>query len=454
MSKPIYIASLLFILVASSLAGCNIDWFETFYPYDETTYGAIIPSPREISSYPKAVSPLALTPTTTPTSLPTSALIANPPPVGQQGPCSACTSQGAPGSCVAWSFAYGLGSITANITNNWGINDAEHLVSPAFLYEFVLNEQQKACPIGTKGTDYLHYLVKYGAVSFATAPYTAECSVLNQVNLNDPPNAQFKIGSWSHISPTAHTLIKEHLAAGRPVAFAGHLYVGFGDLVGNDVFYGSGPFERKKSTGQLVAHGMMLIGYDDNIGDASKGLGAYRLQNSFGDAWGDAGRLWMSYGTFESSILSCFAADPLETPLPPLAELASVAPAAPAARITAAHQSVTDENGVTRVFLVFQHQFDAPVEIGDIAVTDPTGRIARHTYNTWHNNGYTHLSRTDGFQFLEGNYELKIKTTQLDGSTAEYTAQFPVAALPNSSLQQRSFRFGLLGGTEQRARLD
>jgi hypothetical protein len=65
---------------------------------------------------------------TTSATLPATTTIADPPPVGQQGPCSACTSQGAPGSCVAWFFACGLGSITANITNDWGINYADHLV--------------------------------------------------------------------------------------------------------------------------------------------------------------------------------------------------------------------------------------------------------------------------------------------------------------------------------------
>jgi len=454
MSKPIYAAGIILVIVLSSLTGCNLWWFDdAFYPYDDTINGAILPSPREIRAYPKAISPFAFTPTTN-TSQPASTQIANPPPVGQQGPCSACTSQGAPGSCIAWSFAYGLGSITADITQQWGINDASHLISPAFMYEYVLREQQGACPTGTKDANYLKYLVKYGAVSLTTAPYTAECSVLNQVNLDDPPNPQFKIGSWTYIHPTVRTLIKQHLAAGHPVAFSGHLYDGFGDLNGNDVYYGSGPFEINKTTGKLVGHGMLLIGYDDNIGDATKGLGAYRLQNSFGTFWGDAGRLWMSYGTFESSITACYTADPLESPLPALAELIPDAGTAPPARITQAHQWANDENGTTRVYLVVKHQFDAPVELSEITVTDPTGKMAHHTYNTWHNNGYTHLSRTDGFQFTAGNYELKIETTQLDGSTAKYSAQFPVAALPDSPLQQKPFRFGLTDGTGQRARLN
>lgn len=451
MSKLTYVAGIALLVVFSSLGGCNLWWFDdAAYPYDNELYGAILPSPREIRSFPKAISPLALAPSSD-ANQPASTQIAEPPPVGQQGPCSACTSQGAPGSCIAWSFGYGLGSITANIAQQWGINDANHLISPAFLYEYVLREQQLACPVGTKDVNYVNYLAKYGAVSLTTAPYVAECDELNQVNLDDPPNPKFRIGSWTYIHPTDRDLIKQHLAAGHPVAFSGHLYVGFGDLVGNDVYYGSGPFEVSKKTGKLVGHGMLLIGYDDNIGDQSKGLGAYRLQNSFGTFWGDAGRLWMSYDTFESSILACYTAEPLEAPQPAIAALTPDSPSAAAARITAAIQWDHVENGEPHVFLIFKHQFDAPVELGEIAVTDPSGKIARHTYNTWHNNGYTHLSRNDGFQFTAGDYQLAIKTTQLDGTTATYTAQISVPAIPGSPLRERPFRFGILGGNGERA---
>lgn len=432
------------------------------YPYDDTTYGALIPLPEEIKTFPKAInprsfpSPAGLTQAFSSPTLPPSALLSNTPPIGQQGPCSLCNGQGSPGSCIAWSFAYGLGSYTANVTQNWGINNPDNLISPAFIYEFVLNEQQKSCPSGTEGKLYLKYLAQNGAVSLTTAPYNANCADLNNTNLNDPPNADFRIGSWTYISPTDRDLIKQTLAAGQAVAFAGHLYEGFGELTGSDVYYGSGPFEKNKTTGKLVGHGMLLIGYDDTQGDPSQGLGAYRIQNSFGTSWGDSGYLWMSYGTFESSILATFTAVPLEAPLPAIATLTPdvTAVAAPARLVQAFQTSKVEADSTTRVYLVFRHQFDAPVEVGTVTVTDPSGTRAVHAYNVWHNNGYSHISRTDGAQFLAGTYQLSMTVRLLDESTVTYSGSVNVDALGSSALPAAAITGGVFGGTGEPASVE
>lgn len=457
MAQRIYLGVSAALITCVIISGCHVGWLcEAPYPFDDQLYGAILPSEREIKSYPKAISPRAFespaSPSALTSSMPAATQLSNTPPIGQQGPCSFCTSQGSPGSCVAWSYGYGMGSYTANLTQNWGINTTDHQNSPAFLYEFALHEESRTCPTGTMSISYLKYMVTYGGVSLATAPYTATCSALGDGDLGDQPDPRFKIGSWVHIDPKNRNLIKEHLAAGRAVAFVGHLYDGFGDLTGSAVFYGSGPFEVNKHTGMLVGHGMMLIGYDDNLGDASKGLGAYRIQNSFGTSWGDNGYLWMSYDTFENSILATASAEPLESVLPSIADLASTEPTAPPARLTKAFQWADIENdGSARVYLVLKHQFDAAVEIRTIALTDPSGATARHRYDVWHNNGYTHLSRTDGSQFLAGIYHVEIHAGLADGSETEYASDVNIDALPNSSLPAKKFVRGVLGGNGEPA---
>lgn len=461
MTQRIYLCVSVALIACVVVSGCHFHGLpQEPYPYDDQLYGAILPSQSEIDSYPKAISPRAFDPPAGPNLLlgasgpPDSAMLSNTPPIGQQGPCSACTSQGSPGSCISWSFAYGMGSYTVNLAQGWGLNDPAHLISPAFLYEYVLNLQNETCPTGTEAIHYLDYLAQNGAVTFATAPYIANCTDLNEINLNDPPDPTFKIGSWVYIKPTDRTLIKEHLAAGYAVAFAGHLYEGFGDLVGNDVYYGSGPFEVNHNTGKLVGHGMLLIGYDDSRGDPSKGLGAYRIQNSFGTSWGDDGYLWMSYDTFEKSILATYSAEPLSAPQPALADLAPSEPSAPHARLTRAFQWTKSEtDGTTRVYLVLRHQFDAPVEIRTIALTDPSGATARHRYHVWHNSGYTHVSRTDGFQFLPGTYQVVIHVELPDGTETDYTTDVNVSAAPSSSLPPKAFVSGIFGGNGQPARV-
>jgi len=460
MAQRIYLGISAALISCFIVSGCHVGWLcEEPYPFDDQLYGAILPSEREIRSYPRAISPRAFESPASPSSALTSALppstqLSNTPPIGQQGPCSFCTSQGSPGSCVAWSYGYGMGSYTANLTQNWGVDTTDHQNSPAFLYEFALREESRTCPTGTKAISYLKYMVTHGGVSLATAPYTPTCSALSDGDLGDQPDPGFKIGSWVHIDPTNRTLIKEHLAAGRAVAFVGHLYEGFGDLTGSAVFYGSGPFEVNKHTGMLVGHGMMLIGYDDNIGDPSKGLGAYRIQNSFGTSWGDNGYLWMSYETFEHSILASASAEPLEPPLPAIADLAPAEATAPAGRITRAFQwADVESDGGTRVYLVLKHQFDAAVEIRTIALTDPSGATARHRYDVWHNNGYTHISRTDGRQFLAGTYHVVFRTGLADGGETDYSTDVNIDALPGSSLPAAAIAPGVLGGNGQPARV-
>lgn len=409
--------------------------------------GAVLPTAEEFAAFPKSVHPQALT-TPAPTATPTSVLLSNTPPIGQQGPCSLCTSEGSPGSCISWSAAYGLGTYTVNQSQNWGVQDPAHQVSTAFMYAWVLNALGKTCPQGTSDPNYFNFLVKNGSVAASTVPYQANCNYLGSVNLGTLIDPDFRIGSWAAVSPQDRDLIKAHLAAGQAVAFAGHLYEGFGMLTGDDVYYGSGPFAVNKNTGQLVGHGMLVIGYDDNIGDPSQGLGAYRIQNSFGTDWGDEGYLWMSYGTFEASILSAFVAVPRAASISGIADLVPDSGSAPLGRIVSARQSERKTGNSSRVFLVFEHQFDEPVELGEITVTDPSGVVAKHSYDSWQRDGYSHLSRSDGKSFLSGNYLIEIQALLASGETAHYSGEVPLGPLA-PALPEAAFDAGIAGGNLQ-----
>ncbi|MFO1519075.1 MAG: C1 family peptidase [bacterium] len=418
-------------------------------------FGAILPTREQIAAFPKALPPEAVKETApAPIGPPSAVLLSNTPPVGQQGPCSLCSSQGSPGSCISWSGAYGLGTYTVNQSQNWGVDDPAHQVSAAFMYAWVLNKEGKTCPSGSSEAGYLNFLVQNGSVSGQSIPYEANCNYLGGIDLSTPNDPAFKIGSWQFVSPQDRDLIKSHLANGQAVAFAGHLYQGFGELQGPDVFYGSGPFMENPKTKQLVGHGMFLIGYNDNLGDPAQGLGAYRIQNSFGTTWGDNGYLWMSYATFENSILSAFVAEPVTTPVSGAAELTPDSPNAPLGRITLARQWLKMEEGKSRVHLVFRSQFDDAVEIKEIAVTDPSGKTATHSYEVWHRSGYTHLSRLDGHSFLPGNYSIRFNTVLPSGEAAIYSGQALVGNLnPPAGLTPKEFSGTIFGAHGQVGRL-
>jgi hypothetical protein len=391
-------------------------------------YGAVLPSEAEIAAFPKSLHPSALA-TPSPTETPTSVLLQNTPPIGQQGPCSLCTSQGSPGSCISWSAAYGLGTYTVNQTQNWDVDDPAHQVSSAYMYAFVLNEQGKTCPQGTSDPNYFNFLVRNGSVAMSTVPYEANCTYLGNVDLGTLIDPDFKIGSWAFVSPQDRDLIKAHLAAGQAVAFAGNLYEGFGELQGSEVFYGSGPFEVNKKTNQLVGHGMMLIGYDDDLGDPGQGLGAYRVQNSFGTTWGDSGYLWMSYGTFESSIKSAFVAVPAAAAIGGGEEIFPEMTLAPAARVVESGQWERLTEDSSRVFLALQIQFDEAVEIRRVAVTDPSGETASYSHGHWLRDGHLHFSRADGKSFQSGAYALEIEAGLIGGASTIYSGEVEIAPL-------------------------
>src|SRR5207249_9120823 len=102
-----------------------------------------------------------------------------------------------------------------------------------------------------------------------------------------------------HLQDVPQSLLKEFLASGMAIAFAGPVYMGFSNPpLSNGVFYGS-------PTIPMSGHGMLLVGYDDLAGNTAKGLGAFYIQNSFGPQWPPAqpgGRFWISYGAFQTQL--------------------------------------------------------------------------------------------------------------------------------------------------------
>jgi hypothetical protein len=234
--------------------------------------------------------------TQSPVALPRRVELTNLPPVGMQG---TIAHLGSPGSCISWSFAYGLGSYTAargpDGTIRWNPSEPQNQVSSAFMYALIHALEGKQCPTGSS-EGYLTGLVLDGAPSMADVPYAPDCCYINGIDVEQtfPMEARFRIGSFGSIplpaeNPNADPVktlarLKEFLAAGHAIAFAGPVFAGFSAPAFDDgVFY---PTSWCESTpAKPCGHGMLLVGYDDDIGDAQKGRGAFLVQNSFGTNW-------------------------------------------------------------------------------------------------------------------------------------------------------------------------
>ncbi len=431
---------------ACSDAGSGTSGGEAF---DE--FGGTPPSEAELAAQPKALPATAFADRTLASAasaegIPPSFVIPESelPPVQAQG---TPEDPGSPGSCEVWSAGYAMGSYVANLTNGRDIKDLANTVSTAYLYMTVLAEEHKTCGEGTSPADTLNYLVAQTAPSLASIPYYPVCECpsgsdqcLDSITLGEscPSDPEFctdlSIGSWSGLArqPSAETLelIKTWIAQRHVVQTTIVVPYDFTDYTGGlfeaptscppgapcAIFRGIACRASAKLPSGCAQHGIALVGYDDD-------LGAVKIQNSFGPAWGEAGYMWMSYATFEAIYLSgtiAFA--------PPVRS--GTAAERPSAAADRAFQWVERRDDETRVHLIFAATLDEPLRLGDITITAPDGKQITHSYGGhFFRAGHHYVTRHDGLQFEPGTYAVRLEGTTRDGAArvVESTVQVALA---------------------------
>ncbi len=141
---------------------------------------------------------------------------------------------------------------------------------------------------------------------------------------------------------------------------------------------------------------MLLVGYDDEIGDQAKGTGAFLVQNSFGVHWpppssqspAPPGQFYLSYSGFLDSQLSAQVAYPLDRTRPRARPLASSPPGGPSAYVTLAYQWTDAEatGAPTPAYLILLHRFSEPVELVSVTLAEPapsTARVTQDNIGQW-----------------------------------------------------------------------
>lgn len=213
------------------------------------------------------------------------------PPVGQQG---TLEHPGAPGTCAAWAYVYGLIGFTAACNNKFSPDTPDNQASPAHVYIQVMKadgNSENVCGDSSFRT-YTQFL-QQGTPNMQIAAYTPDCkSLWRGYNSNAELDSRFAIQAPEIIDIKKDLDgLKGVLASGSPLCYGTALYTDFVSYDNSPVPYvGNGKYSGSY-------HCMLIVGYDDSCGEN----GAICLQNSFGTQWGDQGMMWMDVKTFQTT---------------------------------------------------------------------------------------------------------------------------------------------------------
>lgn len=204
-------------------------------------------------------------------------------PISDQGQLGACTSfaagRGAFDYALGWDYSdYG-----------WSFTELYNRSSAKFLYLLTGAEQGRGCgaSCGRDTQQVVDYLNRGGDATELNAPYVNYCvQDWGQEALDDA--ALLKIQDYHQVDPVGDigiAKLKSVLAVeNRPLVLQTGLdWQFFSQSPGSVWSYAGGPVAGY--------HAMCIVGYDDP-------KQAFKVRNSWGDAWNESGYCWIDYQTF------------------------------------------------------------------------------------------------------------------------------------------------------------
>ncbi len=243
------------LLILSSCEPSKVDPFDPVYDLGlvPATPGDLVDGSTTLPSYFTGTLPNAYT-------IPTA-------PVGDQK---------RQGSCIGFSAGYTVMSYYINRSNG-GSYSNNFLGSPKFLYNLC---KLSGCDRGSTYPRAMAILKTKGICSWSDMPYTDyECSQIPSAAQNSAA-LRYRIRSWSYLSISDIDKMKRLLYSGYPLMIGIRVYTNFYQ-------YRTGVYNSLSGTDN-GGHAVAIIGYDD-------ARQAFRIQNSWGTAWGESGYMWVGY---------------------------------------------------------------------------------------------------------------------------------------------------------------
>lgn len=199
------------------------------------------------------------------------------PPVGNQG---------GEGACVSFAVGYAARSAEQYYRTNAGsYSFSTNVFSPEFLYNQI--KYSSDCSAGSSMQKALDFILTSGISTFQSMPFSSTngCSLLpTTAQTNEALN--YKINGYSKIYFTDRAAIKSMIEQKHPVIIT---------ILGDNSFISAktGFIWKAYSGSGMLAHCVVICGYDDS-------KNAYKIMNSWGTGWGDAGYSWIDYDFFET----------------------------------------------------------------------------------------------------------------------------------------------------------
>jgi len=224
-----------------------------------------------------------------PTAAPPSAvdLTSEMPPVGDQGDQN---------SCVAWADGYYdkthieyIERLWAWGDTAWHLTDPAHQISPSFIY----NQINAGRDAGASMMDAQNLICQQGACMMSDLPYhdndyttwPTESAFARAI-----PYRGYDAWGVSVAEDPGVLQVKYILANHHTCVLGINIYPNFDYIENYDTVY----TVHDKTGRSRGSHALCIVGYDDNK-QTTDGPGAFRLVNSWGTGWGNAGYCWMSY---------------------------------------------------------------------------------------------------------------------------------------------------------------
>lgn len=197
-------------------------------------------------------------------------------------------NQGSQNSCVGWAIAYAIRTYQEQVERSWGIGQAVHQFSPAFIY----NQREGGQATADKGMmidDAFDIITQQGVCSLASMPYNVRDSFTKPTANQKTEAAKYKSLSVSWIEDNNLQIIKQLLAKKIPVFILVPIYQELKNLSRSKPLYDQtrGPYLNDN-------HAVCVVGYDDAY-PGNGAMGALKFMNSWGTSWGVDGYGYISY---------------------------------------------------------------------------------------------------------------------------------------------------------------